>query len=228
MALQPGTRLGPYEVLSLIGAGGMGEVYRGRDTRLDRSVALKVLAPTLAPDADFRARFTREARAVSALNHSHICSLYDVGREHDIDYLVLELLDGETLQARLQRGALPLNDVLRFGVEIAGALAAAHLHGIVHRDLKPGNVLITRGGTKLLDFGLAKAIQPAGAAGDLLTRVTESATAAGTMIGTLQYMAPEQVTGGIADARTDIFALGAVLHEMTTGRRPSRPQRKRV
>lgn len=219
MALQPGTRLGPYEVLSLIGAGGMGEVYRGRDTRLDRSVALKILAPTLAPDADFRARFTREARAVSALNHPHICSLYDVGREHDTDYLVLELLDGETLQARLQRGALPLNDVLRFGVEIAGALAAAHLHGIVHRDLKPGNVLVTRGGTKLLDFGLAKAIQPAGAAGDVLTRVTESATAAGTMIGTLQYMAPEQVTGGTADARTDIFALGAVLHEMTTGRR---------
>ena len=219
MALQPGTRLGPYEVLSLIGAGGMGEVYRGRDTRLDRSVALKILAPTLAPDADFRARFTREARSVSALNHPHICSLYDVGREHDTDYLVLELLEGETLEARLQRGALPLNDVLRFGVEIAGALAAAHRHGIVHRDLKPGNVLITRGGTKLLDFGLAKAIQPAGAAGDLLTRVTENATAAGTMIGTLQYMAPEQLTGGTADARTDIFALGALLHEMTTGRR---------
>jgi serine/threonine protein kinase len=137
-ALHPGTRLGPYEVVSLIGAGGMGEVYRARDTRLDRAVALKVLAPTLARDAESRARFTREARAISALNHPHICGLYDIGRERDIDYLVLELLDGETLAERLGRGALPLPDVFRFGIEIADALAAAHMHGIIHRDLKPG------------------------------------------------------------------------------------------
>lgn len=136
--LHQGTRLGPYEVLSLIGAGGMGEVYRGRDTRLDRAVALKVLKPALALDASSRARFTREARAVSALNHPHICGLYDIGRDRDIDFLVLELLDGETLEERLRRGALPLKEVIRFGLEIADALAAAHLHGIIHRDLKPG------------------------------------------------------------------------------------------
>lgn len=219
-ALHPGTRLGPYEVVAPIGAGGMGEVYRARDTRLDRAVALKVLAPTLARDAESRARFTREARAISALNHPHICGLYDIGRERDIDYLVLELLDGETLAERLGRGALPLRDVLRFGLEIADALAAAHMHGIIHRDLKPGNILITRGGAKLLDFGLAKAAVPVGgAAADLRTVTGTSGTGSGMMIGTPQYMAPEQVTGGPADARTDIFAFGAVLHEMTTGRR---------
>jgi eukaryotic-like serine/threonine-protein kinase len=219
-ALHPGTRLGPYEVVSLIGAGGMGEVYRARDTRLDRSVALKVLAPTLAPDAEARTRFTREARAISALSHPHICGLYDIGRERDIDYLVLELLDGVTLAERLGRGALPLQDVYRFGIEIADALAAAHMRGIIHRDLRPGNILITRGGAKLLDFGLAKGAVPLGGAADDLRTVTgTSGTGSGTMIGTPQYMAPEQVTGGPADARTDIFAFGAVLHEMTTGRR---------
>jgi Tol biopolymer transport system component len=218
--LQRGTRLGPYEVLSLIGAGGMGEVYRGHDTRLDRAVALKVLGPRLALDADSRARFTREARAVSALNHPHICSLYDIGREREIDYLVLELLDGETLEERLRRGALPLKDVIRFGIEIADALAAAHLHGIVHRDLKPGNILLTSRGTKLLDFGLAKVITPEGGGADVRTATGRDDTAAGTIIGTLHYMAPEQVTGGPADGRTDIFAFGAVLHEMITARRP--------
>ncbi|MBK5296164.1 MAG: serine/threonine protein kinase [Vicinamibacteria bacterium] len=156
MALQPGAKLGPYEVLSLIGAGGMGEVYRARDTRLDRSVALKVLAPELAADPDFRARFAREAKAISALNHAHVCGLYDVGREHDTEYLVLELLEGETLAARLERGPLPVAQVLRFGIEIAYALEAAHRLGIVHRDLKPANVMITPAGIKLLDFGLAK------------------------------------------------------------------------
>jgi serine/threonine protein kinase len=219
MALQTGARLGAYEVLSLIGAGGMGEVYRARDTRLDRGVALKILAPALAPDDHFRARFTREAHAVSALNHPHICTLYDVGRQDDIDYLVLELLEGETLATSLRHGPLPFSDVLRYGVEIADALEEAHRHGIVHRDLKPGNILLTRGGTKLLDFGLAKAIPTVSPAGDALTTTSGVPTAAGMIVGTPQYMAPEQITGAPPDARTDIFALGALLHEMTTGRR---------
>ena len=220
MALQAGTRLGPYEVLSLVGAGGMGEVYLARDTRLDRRVAVKVLAQELATDPDFRARFTREAKAISALNHPHICGLYDVGHDHDTEYLVLELLEGETLAARLERGPLPLGQVLRFGIEIADALEAAHRQGIVHRDLKPGNVMLTPAGTKLLDFGLAKnTLGPAEQALSLLATAPRDATAQGTIIGTLQYMAPEQVQGQQADARTDIFALGALLHEMATGRR---------
>ena len=202
MALQPGATLGPYEIVSLIGAGGMGEVYRARDTRLDRSVAVKVLAPELATDAEFRARFAREAKAISALNHPHICGLYDIGREHDTEYLVLELLEGETLAARLERGPLPLSQVLRFGLEIADALEAAHRQGIVHRDLKPGNVMLTPAGTKLLDFGLAK--NTVGAAGQALSKLATApgtATAQGTIIGTLPYMAPEQVQGLPADAR---------------------------
>jgi Tol biopolymer transport system component len=220
MALPTGTRLGPYEVLTFIGAGGMGEVYRARDTRLDRSVAVKVLAAELAGDAGFRARFTQEAKAISALNHPHICGLYDIGREHDTEYLVLELLEGETLAARLERGPLPLNQVLRFGIEMADALEVAHRQGIVHRDLKPGNVMLTAAGTKLLDFGLAKqTVGPAGQALSMLATAPGTGTAQGTIIGTLQYMAPEQVQGAPADARTDIFALGAMLHEMLTGRR---------
>ena len=220
MALQLGSRLGSYELLSLIGAGGMGEVYRARDTRLDRSVAVKVLAPELATDPAFRARFEREAKAISALNHAHICGLYDIGREDETEYLVLELLEGETLAARLERGPLPLRQVLGFGIEIADALEAAHRQGIVHRDLKPANVMITPAGTKLLDFGLAK--NTVGAGGQALSQLATApgtATAQGTIIGTLQYMAPEQVQGQPADARTDIFALGALLHEMATGRR---------
>jgi eukaryotic-like serine/threonine-protein kinase len=220
MPLQTGTRLGPYEVLSPIGAGGMGEVYRARDTRLDRSVAVKVLAPELASDPQFRARFTREAKAISAMNHPHICSLHDIGREQDVEYLVLELLEGETLAARLARGPLPLGQVLRFGTEIADALEAAHRLGIVHRDLKPANVMLTAAGTKLLDFGLAKhTVGSAGQALSALATTPGTGTAQGTLIGTLQYMAPEQVQGQPADARTDIFALGALLHEMATGRR---------
>ena len=195
-------------------------MYRARDTRLDRTVALKVLAPELANDAEFRARFTREAKAISALNHAHICGLHDIGREHDIDYLVLELLEGETLAARLARGPLPLSQVLRFGIEIADALEAAHRHGIVHRDLKPGNVMLTPAGAKLLDFGLAKHdTGPAVQALSMLATAPGTATAQGTIVGTLQYMAPEQVQGQPADARTDIFALGALLYEMATGRR---------
>jgi eukaryotic-like serine/threonine-protein kinase len=220
MALQPGSRLGPYEVLSLIGAGGMGEVYQARDTRLDRKVAVKVLAPELATDAEFRARFEREAKAISALNHPHICGLYDIGREQDTEYLVLELLEGGTLAARLERGPLPLAQVLRLGFEIADALETAHRHGIVHRDLKPGNIMLTAVGAKLLDFGLAK--HAGGAAGQALSMLATApgtGTAQGTILGTLQYMAPEQVQGAAADARTDIFALGTILYEMTTGRR---------
>jgi eukaryotic-like serine/threonine-protein kinase len=219
MALQAGSRLGPYEVLSLIGAGGMGEVYQARDTRLDRKVALKVLAPELASDVEFRGRFAREAKAISALNHPHICGLYDIGRVHETEYLVLELLEGETLASRIERGPLPLAQVLRFGIEIADALEAAHRHGIVHRDLKPANIMLTPAGTKLLDFGLAKhTVGAAGQALSMLATAPGTGTAQGTIIA-LQYMAPEQVQGMPADARADIFALGTILYEMATGRR---------
>ena len=220
MALAAGTALGPYEILSLIGAGGMGEVYQARDTRLDRKVAVKVLAPELASNEQFRTRFEREAKAISSLNHPHICGLYDIGREHDTEYLVLELLEGESLAARLERGPLPLSQVLRFGLEIADALEAAHRQGIVHRDLKPGNVMLTPAGTKLLDFGLAKNLMGASEQGlSQLATTPGTATAEGTILGTLPYMAPEQVQGLPADARTDLFALGTILHEMATGRR---------
>ena len=219
MALEAGARLGPYEIVGLIGAGGMGEVYRARDTRLDRTVAVKVLVPELAGDAEFQARFTREAKAISALNHPHICGLYDIGREHETEYLVLELVEGETLAARLERGSLPLSQVLRFGIEIADALEAAHRQGIVHRDLKPGNIMLTAAGTKLLDFGLAKhTIGTPGQALSMLATAPGTGTAHGTIIGTLQYMAPEQIQGAPADARTDLFALGTILYEMATGR----------
>ena len=220
MPLQAGTRLGPYEVVRRLGAGGMGAVYEACDTRLDRQVAVKVLAPELASDPDFRARFTLEAKAISSLNHPHICGLFDIGREHDTEYLVLELLTGETLAARLDRGTLPLAQVLSFGIEIADALEVAHRHGIVHRDLKPANIMLTASGTKLLDFGIAK--RTAGPPGQPLSMPptsTWTGTAQGTIIGTLQYMAPEQVQGAPADARTDIFAFGSILHEMATGRR---------
>jgi Tol biopolymer transport system component len=198
----------------------MGEVYRARDARLDRTVAVKVLAPELATDPTFRARFEREAKAISALTHPRICRLYDIGRDDQTEYLVLELVEGETLAARLERGPLPLRQLLGFGTEIADALEAAHGQGIVHRDLKPANVMITSGGIKLLDFGLAK--NTPGAGGQALSQLATApgtGTAQGTIIGTLQYMAPEQVQGQPADVRTDIFALGALLHEMATGRR---------
>ncbi len=234
MALSPGTRLGPYEIVAPIGAGGMGEVYRANDTRLDRTVAIKVLPAHLASDPDFRARLDREARAISALSHPHICTLYDVGHQDGVDFLVMEHLEGETLAARLKKGALPAEQVLRWGIEIAGALDRAHRAGIVHRDLKPANVMITKSGVKLLDFGLAK-VRAGGAGGaggagapppisGLTSLPTQSPgdrtlTEAGTILGTFQYMAPEQLEGREADARTDIFALGAVLYEMATGRR---------
>ena len=224
MPLTPGTRLGPYEVLSSLGAGGMGEVYKARDTRLDRFVAVKVLLGAVAADPDRRERFEREARAVSALNHPHICALYDVGRQDDLDYLVMELVEGETLDDRLAKGPLSIEYALKLGSEIANALARAHRQGIVHRDLKPGNVMLTRQGAKLLDFGLARMESP-----DVSTAGTVLATAmptqprpltqAGTVLGTFQYMAPEQLEGREADARTDIFAFGALLYEAITGRK---------
>jgi len=217
--LATGARLGPYEIVAPLGAGGMGEVYKARDSRLDRMVAVKVLASELAGDAEFRARFTREARAISALNHGNICGLYDIGLDHDTDYLVLELLEGETLAARLARGPLPPMQVLQYGIEIADALEAAHRQGIVHRDLKPGNVMLTPGGVKLLDFGLAKRTDAERPMLTTVATIPAPSTAPGMFVGTLPYMSPEQVQGLPTDARTDIFALGAMLYEMTTGRR---------
>ncbi len=215
MALASGTKLGPYEVLAPLGAGGMGEVYRARDTRLGRAVALKVISSRLSSDPTRRQRFDREARAISSLQHPNICTLYDIGREGEIDYLVMEYLEGNTLAARLHRGALPVTDVLRYGTEIADALDTAHRQGIVHRDLKPGNIFITeRGECKVLDFGLAK-LEEEVADPDADTAVL---TGPGIALGTVAYMSPEQARGETLDARTDIFSLGAVLYEMATGK----------
>ena len=222
MSIEPGAVLGPYEIEEAIGAGGMGEVYRARDTRLDRSVAIKVLAPHLAESPEHRQRLEREAKAVSSLSHPHICQLYDVGHENGVDFLVMEFIEGETLADRLVRGALPVDEVLRYGVQIADAMEKAHRRGIVHRDLKPANVMLTAEGAKLLDFGLARTDGAVGGSDADLTvspTVSKPLTAAGTLIGTYQYMAPEQLEGKSSDARTDIFALGAVLYEMATGRR---------
>jgi len=221
MSLPIGTKLGPYEVLSQLGAGGMGEVYKARDTRLERTVAIKVLPEHLSASPESRHRFEREAKTISQLSHPHICALYDVGREGETEYLVMEYLEGETLAERLVKGPLPLEQTLRCGIEITDALDKAHRRGIVHRDLKPGNVMLTRSGVKILDFGLAKAIQPESSAAAMTSLPTDgpALTAEGTIVGTLQYMAPEQLEGRESDARTDIFALGAVLYEMATGRK---------
>jgi eukaryotic-like serine/threonine-protein kinase len=216
--LATGTRLGPYVITAALGAGGMGEVYKARDTRLDRSVAIKVLPPGTTSDPAVRHRFDREARAAAALAHPHICTLLDVGRQDEVDYLVMEYLDGETLAVRLTRKRLPLDQALTYGTQIAEALDAAHQAGIVHRDLKPGNVMLTRTGAKLLDFGLAKRRQ-AVVTGELTTLESHPITHAGMILGTLPYMAPEQLEGREADARTDIWALGAILYEMLAGRR---------
>jgi eukaryotic-like serine/threonine-protein kinase len=218
MPVSAGTRLGPFEILAPLGAGGMGEVYRARDTRLGREVAIKVLPPHLAATPEARARFEREARAASALNHPNICALYDVGREGDTDYLVLELLEGRTLAERIaEGGALPLAETLAIGAQIADALERAHREAIVHRDLKPGNVMLTRAGAKLLDFGLARAGAPQ--APGVAATIAAPLTAEGTIVGTFQYMAPEQLEGREADARCDLWALGCVLYEMASGRR---------
>ena len=217
--LNAGQRLGPYEVLSLIGEGGMGEVYKARDTRLDRTVALKILPHSVAADPTRRIRFEREAKAIAALTHPHICTLYDVAEHDGSMFLVMEHLSGETLADRLLKGRLPLDEALTVATEIADALAAAHRHGIVHRDLKPGNVMLTKAGTKLLDFGLAKLKKSGEPAAPFASTQMASLTAEGTIAGTLQYMAPEQLEGKEADPRSDIFAFGAVLYEMLTGRR---------
>ncbi len=223
MTLEAGTKLGPYEIVAPIGAGGMGEVYRAKDTRLEREVAVKILPEHLADLGQRKARFEREAKTISRLSHSHICTLYDLGEEDGISYLVMELLEGQSLAERLLRGPLPLDETLRYGIEIAEALEAAHKHGITHRDLKPGNVMLTKGGVKLLDFGLAKYTNPGGPGGGnaslapTLAAASSSLTAQGTLMGTFQYMAPEQLEGEEADARSDIFAFGCVLYEMATG-----------
>jgi Tol biopolymer transport system component len=226
MTLAAGTRLGPYEIVAPLGAGGMGEVYRARDPRLGRDVAVKVLPQHLSSSSEVRTRFEREARTVSSLNHPNVCALFDVGREGDTDYLVMELVEGETLAARLARGALPVADVLRLGGQIADALDRAHRAGVIHRDLKPGNVMLTRSGAKLMDFGLARATGLAGPAGSVsaaaLTQsptLAQPLTAEGTLVGTFQYMSPEQLEGKEADARSDLWALGCVLYEMASGRR---------
>jgi Tol biopolymer transport system component/tRNA A-37 threonylcarbamoyl transferase component Bud32 len=229
--LSPGAKLGPYEIVSPLGAGGMGEVYRARDTRLDREVAIKVLPEHLAKDAQFKQRFEREARTVSSLNHPHICTLYDIGREGEADFLVMEYLEGETVAERLKRGKVAIGELLKIGMEMADALDKAHRQGVVHRDLKPGNIMLTKGGAKLMDFGLAKPAGLAGAAGSgsallLSAAMTASGqspmspiTSAGSIVGTIQYMSPEQIEGKEADARSDIFAFGATLYEMATGAR---------
>jgi eukaryotic-like serine/threonine-protein kinase len=215
MALPSGTKLGPYEVQSPLGAGGMGEVYRARDTRLDREVAIKVLPSHLSQNPDLRARFEREAKAISGLQHSNICVLYDVGRQDAVDFLVMEYLEGETLSARIKKGPLPLDEALKTAISVASALGAAHRKGIIHRDLKPGNIMLTDSGVKLLDFGLAK-YEPAGKADE--RTMTEVLTGDAQVVGTLPYMSPEQLRGKGEGARSDIFAFGAVLYEMLTGK----------
>ena len=217
MTIASGTRLGPYEIVALIGAGGMGEVYKARDTRLDRAVAVKILPAEFAQNAQHKTRFEREAKTISQLNHPNICTLHDVGHENGTDYLVMELLEGESLADRIAKGPLPLSEVLKYGVQIAEALGKAHRESVIHRDMKPGNIMLTKSGAKLLDFGLAKSgfvpLAPDGGT------IQKPLTQQGTILGTFQYMAPEQLAGEEPDARTDIFALGAVLYEMTTGKR---------
>ncbi len=223
--LATGTRLGPYQIEALAGSGGMGQVYRARDERLGRSVAIKVLPPSLAVDAQARERFEREARLVATFNHPHICSVHDVGRQGEMSYLVLEFLAGSTLADRLKAWPtrpLPLAEALGYAIQIADALDTAHRHGVIHRDLKPSNIMLTESGAKLMDFGIGKFRDGDGSGhgGEILTvSARDPVTSAGTILGTLQYMSPEQLEGQAVDARTDIFALGAVLYELFTGRR---------
>jgi serine/threonine protein kinase len=225
MAVTPGTRLGPYEIQSPLGAGGMAEVYRALDTRLDRIVAIKILPSHLSENPDAKERFDREARTISSLNHPNICTLYDVGHQNGVAYLVMEYLEGETLASRLDKGALAPDQVLRYGIEICEGLEVAHRTGVVHRDLKPGNIMLTKTGVKLMDFGLAKSLPASASATPSLTMTLSSPAAnsplteKGMIVGTFQYMSPEQVQGKEVDGRSDIFSLGAVLYEMVTGKR---------
>ena len=225
MALNSGTKLGPYEIQSPLGAGGMGEVYRAKDLRLERTVAIKILPSHMSESADAKQRFDREARTISSLNHPNICTLYDVGHQDGTDYLVMEYLEGETLADRLRKGPMPLSQLLKCAIEMCDGLDRAHRTGVVHRDLKPGNIMLTKTGAKLMDFGLAKAsLASANAASNLSMTLTTPVqshplTAEGSVVGTFQYMSPEQVEGREADARSDIFAMGAVLYEMATAKR---------
>ena len=225
MPLAPGSKLGPYEIVAPLGAGGMGEVYRGRDTRLDRTVAIKILPVHLSDSLEAKERFDREARAISSLSHPNICHLYDVGTQEGTSYLVMEYLEGETLADRLRRGALPFEQFFKIGVDVCEGLEKAHRNGVIHRDLKPSNIMLTKTGAKLMDFGLAKALstRPVQSSGLTMTlstpAVSQPLTAQGTVVGTFQYMSPEQLEGREADARSDIFAIGSVLYEMVTGRR---------
>jgi eukaryotic-like serine/threonine-protein kinase len=237
MALTSGTRLGPYEILASLGAGGMGEVYRARDMRLGREVAVKILPTHLSSNPDLKQRFEREARAISSLNHPNICHLYDVGSQDGIDFIIMEYLEGEDLADRLSTGPLPLQQALKIGVEIADALDKAHHQGIIHRDLKPSNIMLTKSGAKLMDFGLAKpttaalGVTAAGSGSPVtpstptmsvatLTSAPAPLTGQGTILGTFLYMAPELLQGQKTDVRSDIFSFGCVVYEMVTGRRP--------
>jgi serine/threonine protein kinase/Tol biopolymer transport system component len=220
MALSPGTKLGPYEIVAPLGAGGMGEVYRAKDTRLGRDVAIKVLPSNVSSDEAKRERFEREARTISSLNHPNICALYDVGNQDGVEYLVLEYVEGDTLEKRLEKGPLPTKTLLRHAIEIAEAMENAHRRGVVHRDLKPANIVLTKSGAKLLDFGLAKWSATGTSEAETLKTLTgtpERLTEEGTILGTLRYMAPEQLEGKETDTRTDLFAFGEVLYEMATG-----------
>jgi serine/threonine protein kinase/Tol biopolymer transport system component len=221
MSLQAGTKLGPYEIGAPLGAGGMGEVYRARDTRLDRTVAIKILPAQFSADPVRKQRFEREAKTISSLNHPHICTLHDVGSQDGVDYLVMECVEGETLAQRLEKGPLPLEQVLKFGAQIAATLDKAHRSGVDHRDLKPGNIMLTPAGAKLLDFGLAKPAAPLTSVATMTAAVTQSSpmTEQGALVGTFQYMSPEQIEGKELDGRSDIFSLGAVLYEMLAGHR---------
>ncbi len=232
MPLPPGTRFGPYEILSPLGSGGMGEVYRAKDTRLDRTVAIKVLPAHLSSDPELKQRLEREAKAISALQHANICTLHDIGTQEGTNFLVMEYLEGQTLAERLAKGPLPLDQVFKIATEIAHALEKAHQQGIIHRDLKPANVMLTKAGAKLMDFGLAKPEMTIAAktAGPFtpstptmnlasLTAATSPLTQKGSIVGTFQYMAPEVLQGAEADARSDLFSFGCVLYEMATGRR---------
>lgn len=232
MALEPGCRLGPYEIIAAIGAGGMGEVYRARDTRLDRTVAVKVLPSDLSSNSELKQRFEREAKTISLLQHASICTLFDIGTQDKVDFLVMEYMEGQTLADRLAKGALPPDQALKIAVEICEALDAAHRRGIIHRDLKPGNIMLTKSGAKLMDFGLAKptmAIAAGVAIGPItpstptmnlasLTSASSPLTQKGSIVGTFQYLAPEVLQGAEADARSDIFSFGCVLYEMLAGR----------
>jgi serine/threonine protein kinase len=223
MAIPAGTKLGPYEIVAPLGAGGMGEVYKARDTRLDRTVAIKVLPSHLSSNPDLRARFEREAKVISSLNHPNICTLFDVGSENGTDYLVMECLEGETLYDRLAKGPMPVDQLLKTAIEIADALDKAHRSGIVHRDLKPGNIMLTASGAKLMDFGLAKGLASAAVSAMTgamtMTSPATPVTKEGSIVGTFQYMAPEQIEGQELDGRADLFAFGAVLYEMATGQK---------